>query len=115
MTSPAERADTSDAASRASEKTRALLTDLWRRNRPVIEERLAVLDRALGSDPLSDGLRAAALDVAHKLSGSLGMFGFERGTEIARELEQLLEAPAPDPDRMAALNKELREMLLGAS
>ena len=28
------------------EKTRLLLADLWRRNRPVIEERLGILDRA---------------------------------------------------------------------
>jgi len=101
------------AVSDASEKTRALLADLWRRNRPVIEERLAILDRAAAAPgPMPEDLRAAALDVAHKLSGSLGMFGFHEGTLIARELEQLLGDPQPDASHLAHLAKQLREMLL---
>jgi len=101
------------AALAAQEKTRALLADLWRRNRPVIEARLATLDRAsAASDPMPEDLRLAALDVAHKLSGSLGMFGFEQGTVIARDLEQLLDDPRPDARRIAILAGQLREMLL---
>ncbi len=99
----------------ASAKTKALLADLWRRNRPVIEARLATLDRATAAGPLSAELYAEALDVAHKLSGSLGMFGFERGTAIARELERLLDTPAPEPGRIAVLASELRAMLLPSS
>ena len=97
------------------EKTRLLLADLWRRNRPVIEDRLTILDRAAASDPLPGDLRAAALDVSHKLSGSLGMFGFEQGTVIARELELLLDTPQPDTSRLADLTKQLRALILPAS
>jgi len=105
-----------DAASSAQEKTRALLADLWRRNRPVIEERLATLDNAAAApDPMPEDLLAAALDVAHKLSGSLGMFGFDQGTVIARELEQLLSNPRPDTSRIADLSKQLRLILLPAA
>jgi HPt (histidine-containing phosphotransfer) domain-containing protein len=99
----------------ASEKTKTLLADLWRRNRPTIEERLAILDRAATANPLSEELHAAALDVAHKLSGSLGMFGFEQGTILARELEEMLRTPGPDAARLAELVRQLREMLLPAS
>jgi len=109
------QATLSNALPDASAKTRALLADLWRRNRPVIEARLATLDQAASAESLSAELRAEALDVAHKLAGSLGMFGFERGTAIARELEQLLDTPAPEPARIAVLASELRAMLLPSS
>jgi len=96
----------------AAEKTRALLADLWKRNRPVIEERLAILERTASADPLSEDLKTSARDIAHKLSGSLGMFGFDHGTVLARELEHLLDSPQPNPSRLAELTKQLREMLL---
>ena len=99
----------------AGEKTRLLLADLWRRNRPVIEERLGILDRAWSSTPMSEESKAAAIDVSHKLSGSLGMFGFERGTVIARELEQILHSAHPEAARVAELTRQLREMLLPTS
>lgn len=100
------------AAPDASQKTRALLADLWRRNRPVIEERLRILACAAAENPLTDDLHAAALDVSHKLSGSLGMFGFDQGTILARELEQLLGKPHPDASRLGEIATQLREMLL---
>ena len=99
----------------AGEKTRLLLADLWRRNRPVIEERLLILDQVWSATPIPEGLKAAALDVSHKLSGSLGMFGFEQGTVIARELEQILYSEHPETARVAELTKQLREMLLPSS
>ncbi len=123
MTLTAHNAVTPEAA----EKTRLLLADLWLRNRPVIEDRLAILDRfaaadrltaadrLVPADPAREELRSTALDVAHKLSGSLGMFGFAQGTLVARELEQLLGAPDPDVVRIAELSKQLRAMLLPAS
>jgi HPt (histidine-containing phosphotransfer) domain-containing protein len=114
MTLTAQPVATPEVLLDAKEKTRLLLADLWRRNRPVIEERLGVLDRA-AAGPLSGDLHGAALDVAHKLSGSLGMFGFDRGTVLARELEELLGAPEPDTCRLGELARQLREMLLPAS
>jgi len=96
----------------ASAKTKALLADLWRRNRPVIEARLATLELAAAADPLPSQLRAEALDAAHKLSGSLGMFGFEEGTAIARQIEELLDAAEPDRALLASLGKQLRDTLL---
>jgi HPt (histidine-containing phosphotransfer) domain-containing protein len=99
----------------ASAKTRTLLADLWRRNRPVIEARLATLDLAAAADPLPSELQAEALDVAHKLSGSLGMFGFEAGTALARQIEVLLEAADPNRAKLAGLAKQLRAMLLPCS
>ena len=108
MTSTAQ----SDGNSDAAEKTRLLLANLWQRNRPVIEERLAVLDRAAAADPVLEEMRTAALEVSHKLSGSLGMFGFEQGTLLARELEALLDTPCPEALRLAELTRQLRAVIL---
>ncbi len=82
---------------------------LWQRNQPEILDRLAVLDRAAAS--LHPAHRAEAIATAHKLAGSLGMFGFHEGTRIARELELQLESPSPDPDAIKALSDSLRQSL----
>jgi HPt (histidine-containing phosphotransfer) domain-containing protein len=83
---------------------------LWQRNRPLLLERLALLDQA-AAGPLTPSLRGEAIAIAHKLSGSLGMFGFHDGTQIARELEAHLESPAPDSTILAALTTQLRGTL----
>ncbi len=80
---------------------------LWQRNQPLLLERLALLDRA-AAGPLTPALRGEAIAIAHKLSGSLGMFGFYDGTQIAREIEAQLESPAPDAATLTALTAQLR-------
>ena len=87
--------------------TEKLIAALWRRNLPQTLDRLDLLDRA-ASTP---ALYAEAAAVAHKLAGSLGMFGFHEGTDLARQLEQLLEAPKPDPATLATLTAQLRRSL----
>ncbi len=73
----------------------AMLAPLWQRNLPQLEARLELLDQAAAAEPLTEELRLEAQSVAHKLAGSLGMFGYHEGTRIARELEQALEAETP--------------------
>ena len=93
------------------DKTAALLAKLWVKIQPIVEERLAVLDHAsaaAGQGRLPDELRVEARNNAHKLAGSLGMYGFDEGTRVARELEQMLDAGAPDPARLGGLVAELR-------
>jgi len=95
----------------AEEKTAALLAKLWVKIRPIVEERLATLDRAAAAakaGALAEDLRTEALSEAHKLAGSRGMYGFHGGTRVARELEVLLGEAAPDADRLAGLIAELR-------
>jgi HPt (histidine-containing phosphotransfer) domain-containing protein len=103
----AESTDPQDA----SERTKALLASLWQRNRPVIEARLEILDRAAAAHPLDAELQAASLNVAHKLAGSLGMFGFDQGTTVARQIEQLLESDPPNATLLAQLTVQLRQIL----
>ena len=61
---------------------------------PLIADRLNGLDIACEAavlGRLSPIMRRGAMDTAHKLAGSLGMFGYPLGTELAREIEQMLE------------------------
>jgi HPt (histidine-containing phosphotransfer) domain-containing protein len=95
----------------AADKTAALLAALWQRNQPLVSERLAILDRAADAaavGTLDEGLRNEAVSAAHKLAGSLGMYGYDEGTRIAREMEVLLGGAAPDGARLQLLCGELR-------
>ena len=94
------------------EQTASLLAAIWLRNRPLVEERLALLDRAaaaIAAGRLTEELREEASHTAHKLAGSLGMYGYDEGTRIAREIEVLLAGDAtPEAARFSNLVSELR-------
>ena len=78
--------------------SKQLLASVWQRNLPLLRDRLARLDAAAlqsSSGQLSPKDRTESLEIAHKLAGSLGMFGYLRGTEIARQLEVVLDSEGP--------------------
>lgn len=78
-----------------TDPTPSLLAALWRRNLPILLERLDLLDHAahqLQSGPLPNALLEEITSIAHKLAGSLGMFGYHQGTLVARDLEHLLDS-----------------------
>ena len=82
----------------AQDKTAALLATLWLKNRPIVDERLASLDGAAAAaagGSLADAQRKEAQSAAHKLAGALGMYGFDEGTRVARQIEVLLEGREP--------------------
>ena len=98
----------------SDEKTASLLAAIWQRNRALVEERLALLDRAASAaaaDSLDDLLRQEAGSTAHKLAGSLGMYGYDEGTRIARQMEVLLGDSAPDAARLGELVTALRRAI----
>ena len=95
-------------------ETTKLIADLWRRNRPLIFDRLALLDYAaaaaeVGSLGVTQQLEAES--TAHKLSGCLGMFGFPEGTIIAREIESECQLKQPNASRLKELAVALRSAL----
>ncbi|MGA1983843.1 MAG: Hpt domain-containing protein [Acidobacteriaceae bacterium] len=101
----------------AEDKTAALLAALWVKIRPLVEERLATLDQAATAataGALADDARREAASSAHKLAGSLGMYGYDEGTRVARELEVLLGDAKPDAVRLSALISELRAAIPAA-
>ncbi|SNS36593.1 Hpt domain-containing protein [Granulicella rosea] len=75
-----------------------MLAALWQKNQPLMLERLDLLDRASTHPELHE----EAIAVAHKMAGTLGMFGFPEGTAIAREIELALEAGNRNISHLAA-------------
>lgn len=95
------------------ESAKNMLAALWERNLPVLRDRLAQLDaasEAAATGKLTPEMREDASSTAHKLAGSLGMFGYPRGTEFARKIEVLLNEPGPaDALSLRELASSLRE------
>jgi len=95
------------------EAAKKMLAALWERNLPVLRDRLDQLDaasEAAVTGSLSALMREDASSTAHKLAGSLGMFGYPRGTEFARNIELLLSVPGPvDALTLRELTVSLRE------
>ena len=95
-------------------KLDAALEEIWVRTSDVTRGRLEYIeaaDRALTARRLDPVGREAALRAAHQLAGSLGTFGLDEGTTLAREIEDVLHGDH-DPERFARLTARLRALLL---
>ncbi|HEX4651985.1 MAG TPA: Hpt domain-containing protein [Thermoanaerobaculia bacterium] len=91
-----------------------LIHALWERNQDQVQNRLQLLDSAAAASrdgDMGEELRNEAREIAHKLAGSLGMFGFPVGSEIARRLELLFDRGDPDPELLSELTVQLRGSL----
>jgi HPt (histidine-containing phosphotransfer) domain-containing protein len=91
------------------QKLQTMLSALWERSRHTVVERAALLQEAgklWTNDQLDEATRLRAVDSAHKLAGVLGTFGLPRGTELAREAEQVFGQPIP-PSKV-----EIEQLLL---
>lgn len=78
--------------------TTAAVAEVWQRFKETMQNRVAVLEQAtvaLLEGTLDDDLRQNAEREAHKLAGSVGVFGFLEGSRLAREIEQLFETGTP--------------------
>jgi HPt (histidine-containing phosphotransfer) domain-containing protein len=92
-----------------------IIAQLWQKNLPAIRERLDLLDQfgsAAVSGSLEEHTRIQALNIAHKLAGSLGMYGYQQGTEVASKMERILKSPTPETlVTLRALAADLRKSL----
>lgn len=95
-----------------------VLAQLWQKNLPTVRERLDLLDKfgaAAASGKLNEPTRLEALSIAHKLAGSLGMYGYQQGTEVASKMERILKSPTPETlVTLRALAVDLRKSLATA-
>ncbi|MGH7770823.1 MAG: response regulator [Candidatus Binatia bacterium] len=81
------------AGSRYQKCLTTIIARLWERHKGAILDRVADLEQAtiaLLEGSLDDSLRGKAEREAHKLAGSLGTFGFHKGSELAKEIEHVL-------------------------
>lgn len=92
----------------------ARLAALWRTSLPVIRERVAALHSAcdeLSLDSANAEARASGREAAHKLSGVLGTFGLPRGSELAAQIEAVLQSDEPLPsEAIATLADRIRQL-----
>lgn len=73
------------------------VNNIWQRNKESFTCQLALFEQvvaALLTDTLSEQIQQAAKLEAHKMAGSLGSFGFNEGSRLARDIEELLESEA---------------------
>jgi HPt (histidine-containing phosphotransfer) domain-containing protein len=102
-------------ASETAAQVQARIDAVWQRNRPLILDRVSHLLRAAAAarlGQLTPALADAASETAHKLAGSLGMFGFPEGTRLARAFEQsLTESTPPDAPTLLRLSTALNDLL----
>jgi len=94
------------------------LDKLWERFLPEMRNRVSALEEAAAAyagHALTKALHREAHAAAHKLAGTLGSFGLARGTELARELEELYgQDKAPDAaqgERLIAIAAELKSTI----
>ncbi|XGV97810.1 MAG: response regulator [Leptolyngbya sp. BL-A-14] len=74
-----------------ADQARAAAIALWEQFKPPILERLLGLEQtvaAMKAGSLSETMRQTAARDAHKLAGSLGMFGFPKGSCLGQEIEE---------------------------
>ncbi|MBD2577009.1 response regulator [Oscillatoria sp. FACHB-1406] len=77
----------------AQAKVQAVIQQVWDTFKQTLESHIVLFDRAIAqisTGNLDLGLRTSARMEAHRLIGSLGSFGFPKGSEVARQIEQLL-------------------------
>ena len=112
---PPKKSNPDQAAAQIDAKINNVLAELWKKNLPTVHERLDLLDKfgkAAASGKLDEPTRIEALNIAHKLSGSLGMYGYQQGTEVASKMERILKSPTPETLlTLRALATDLRKSL----
>lgn len=106
---PLEKSDNGGNAAAISQA----IEMMWHKYLPDIRQRARVLAEAAqlaSADKLDQQEREAAKSAAHKLAGTLGTFGLNRGTELARELEQIYTGSAelPSAARLTAIAAEIQ-------
>ena len=77
------------------EKLQSITANVWTKSKKKLNNLLIPIEEAttfLLQDRFDDELFSAAYHNAHKLKGSLGMFGFKHGSYLAGEIENLLQA-----------------------
>lgn len=102
---------------RNRDRVSAALEKVWLNSRPEAFSRLATLEGFAEELRSGTALRehlAAAQSAAHRLSGSLGMFGLDDASSCAAEIEALLcQQSAPDITVMVGLVRSLRTLMEG--
>ncbi|NEO26942.1 MAG: response regulator [Kamptonema sp. SIO4C4] len=117
---PSAESDTPEqsAAATKQEKTLAAVAQMWGQFKAPFLQRITPLEEAIAAlenQSLSSELRQTAEQQAHKLAGSLGMYGLDQGSQWARKVEYwFIERQNPTPDEIQELQTwvvDLRQLI----
>lgn len=76
------------------------VAEIWQRTKSMSMQRIRVLEQvaeALKTNRLDRRMQQQGVENAHKLAGSLGTFGYEEGSNLAHQLENLLQSSPGTP------------------
>lgn len=90
----------------------AALAAIWARHTEHVLARLDAIDRGTAVDSSREA-RQEAIGAAHQLAGTVGTFGFTRGTELARQIEARLGVTGAHSPALCVSARELRRELTG--
>jgi diguanylate cyclase (GGDEF)-like protein len=96
-------------------RTASGIAEIWNQVKDELDRRIRAIETAqtaLLDDSLSNKQHEQAEQTAHKLVGSLGMFGCDEGSRLSREIEQLLREKrlnAEQKTRLTTYTIALRE------
>lgn len=110
---PAESVPPPEAKNTKHENLKTSLKRLWERFKEPIIRRMDIVETAsaaLSAGTLNSELKTKAISEVHKLAGCLGTFGFALGSEIARQIEHLLQAEILTPEQAPELQKLIQQM-----
>ena len=82
----------------SDEEMRRAVSDVWERSRETILKRVGVVEGAAQqglAGTLAPAARREAEREAHKLAGSVGSFGFQDASALARAIETALSGDEP--------------------
>jgi DNA-binding response OmpR family regulator/HPt (histidine-containing phosphotransfer) domain-containing protein len=108
-----------------SPQERELITAAWEKSQEQVREQVTILEelaiRFLNQDIALDW-QLTGKGVAHSLAGSLGMYGFPHGSELAKQIEKLLSKSQTFNDEqkqqlyllVSALRQELQKPIASA-
>ncbi len=99
-----------DRSTAAQQQYLAFLNETWTTTQPDSIDQVKVLLQAIGdlhADQLTPQHQTQAQQLAHKLAGTLGIFGLHKAVHLARQLEHWLGGQAPLPANQAPLMKGL--------
>jgi HPt (histidine-containing phosphotransfer) domain-containing protein len=97
----------------SADELRKKLDEAWEKMLPLMLRRLEVIQRAhkaLIQGGLTEILRVESAQEAHKLAGSLGVFGKQDGSTCASQIECILSNETLDEKSIADLNTNLQSL-----
>lgn len=79
------------------------IAEIWLGSQDLYFERLMILENFVASFKKGDSnqkMYEEAIQVSHKLAGSLGIFGFDKGSALSRKIEKILEPYVDEVSRL---------------